>query len=238
VSSLRGLRANGYATDADYKKRLEVNLEQQQNLAALEQQRVSRSNQLTELRFTLDQLPVAMAEQRQVLHNQLADIEQRIAEIDGRRAYIVRSPVTGRVSTLQAAAGRSVEPRQLQMSILPDGSSLQAELFVPSRAIGFVRPGQSVRILYDAFPYQRFGTQDGHIVRIAKTILTEADVASSVALSEPAYKVTVAIDHQDIPAYGERRPLQADMQLKADIILDRRPLMTWLLDPLLSIRTQ
>ena len=107
---------------------------------------------------------------------------------------------------------------------------------VPTQAIGFVRPGQEVRILFDAFPYQRFGTYGGRVVRVARTMLTGADVSAPVPLQQPAYKVTVVLDRQDVTAYGERIPLQPDMRLKADILLDRRPLLTWLLDPLLSAR--
>jgi len=46
----------------------------------------------------------------------------------------------------------------------------------------------------------------------------------------------VALDRPDIDAYGKRIPLQAGMLLNADIILERRPLMKWFLDPLLSVR--
>ncbi len=113
---------------------------------------------------------------------------------------------------------------------------LQAELFVPTRAVGFVRVGQDVRLLYDAFPYQNFGTYHGRIVRISQSILTGSELAAPVELREPAYKVTVALDRQDIDAYGQKLPLQADMLLRADIVLDRRPLVTWLLEPLLAAR--
>jgi hypothetical protein len=46
----------------------------------------------------------------------------------------VRAPAAGRVSTLQAAAGRLADPRQPQLAILPSNSALQAELFLPTRA--------------------------------------------------------------------------------------------------------
>jgi membrane fusion protein len=51
---------------------------------------------------------------------------------------------------------------------------------------------------------------------------------------EPAYRATVALERADIDAHGERVPLQADMSLLADIILERRSLGHWLLAPLLS----
>ena len=236
VASVEGLRANGYMSEVDYKRRRETHLESKQNLGALGQQLAARRGELAQVSAALEQLPATIAEKVQALRNQLADAEQRVAEIEGRRAYVVRAPVAGRISTLQVAVGRAVDPRQPQLSILPRDGALEAELFVPTQAIGFVRPGQEVRVLYDAFPYQRFGTYGGRIVRVAKTMLTSSDLSGPVSLQQPAYKVTVALDRQDVTAYGERIPLQPDMLLKADILLDRRSLLTWLLDPLLSAR--
>ena len=122
------------------------------------------------------------------------------------------------------------------MEIIPSGSILQAELFVPTRAIGFVQPGQKVRILYEAFPYQQFGTYGGRVNEISRTVLTKSDTSGPIELKEPAYRVTAALDRPDVDAYGKSIPLQADMLLRADIILEKRSLMTWILDPLLSVR--
>jgi membrane fusion protein len=236
VSSVEGLRAKGLIPDPEYKRRREAHLESKQNLSALGQQLATRRSELAQAAATLEQLPTTIAEKVQGLRNLVADTEQRIAEIEGRRAYVVRAPVAGRVSTLQAAVGRAVDPRQSQLSIVPHGSALQAELFVPAQAIGFVRSGQQVRVLYDAFPYQRFGAYGGRVVGVAKTMLTSTDVSGPVSLQQPAYKVTVLLDRQDVTAYGDRIPLQPDMLLKADILLERRSFLTWLIDPLLSAR--
>jgi membrane fusion protein len=46
------------------------------------------------------------------------------------------------------------------------------------------------------------------------------------------------LDRPDIDAYGKRVPLQPDMLLKADIILEKRTLVDWILNPLLSARIQ
>jgi membrane fusion protein len=57
-----------------------------------------------------------------------------------------------------------------------------------------------------------------------------------VTVKEPVYKVTAALDRPDVDAYGKKMPLQAGMLLKADIVLERRSLLHWVLDPLLSAR--
>ncbi len=69
-------------------------------------------------------------------------------------------------------------------------------------------------------------------MRISRTVLTEADAAGPVAIGEPSYRVTASLEAQQVDARGEAVPLQPDMLLRADIILDRRPLLEWLLAPL------
>ena len=237
VSSVTELAARGIVSDLDYKKRQVAALEQKQKLNSLNQQLAARQNQLTETRSSLEQLPTVTGGKIQSLRSELATTEQRIVEVRGRRAYEIRAPAAGRISTLQATVGLFVDTTRPQMEIVPDDSVLQAELFVPTRAIGFVQPGQEVRILYDAFPYQQFGTYEGRVKQISQTILTRSDTFGPIELKEPAYRVTVALDRPDIDAYGKRIPLQADMLLRADIILEKRTLMRWFLDPLLSVRT-
>jgi membrane fusion protein len=237
VSSVSGLAARGIVSELDYKKRQVEALEQKQKLDYLNQQLAARENQLNEARSSLEQLPTVTAGKIQGLRGELTTTEQHITEISARRAYEIRAPAAGRVTILQATLGQFADTARPEMEILPDGSVLQAELFVPTRAIGFVQPGQEVRILYDAFPYQQFGTYRGRVIEISQTILTRTDTIGPIELKEPAYRVKVSLDRPDIDAYGKRIPLQADMLLRADIILEKRTLLKWLLDPLLSLRT-
>jgi membrane fusion protein len=236
VSAAETLKVRGDIADIELKRRQMALLEQQQSLSSLRQQVAERNSELTQSQASLQQLPTVMAQTVLGLRNQLADTEQRIAEVDARRAYVIRSPTAGQVATLQATVGQAVDPQQLQLEIVPADRNLVAELYVPTRAIGFVREGQSVRILYDAFPYQNFGTYGGRIISISQTILTAPEVGGPVALHEPAYKVTAKLDRPDIEAYGRQIALQPDMLLKADIILERRSLLRWFFGPLLSIR--
>jgi membrane fusion protein len=236
VSSASQLSAKGAMPDIELKRREQAALEQKQNLALLEQQLAARRTQLTESRYTLEQLPIVTGERIRQLRTDLSAAEQRVAEVEGRRAYVIRAPTSGRVSTLQATVGQMADPRRMQLEIIPIDATLQAELFFPTRAFGFVREGQDVRILYDAFPYQKFGTYRGRVLKVSETILTGNDVVGPIQLKEPAYRVTAALERPDIDAYGQKIPLRPDMLLKADVILDKRALMSWLLDPLLSAR--
>ena len=231
------LQEQGLISAVEARRRNTSLLEQLQALDTLHQQLAAQENQLVEARASLQQLPVVMEQKVQSLRNELSNVKQRIAEIEGKRAYVIRSPTAGRVSALQATVGQTTDAKRLQLEIVPLDRTLQAELFVPTRAIGFVQPGLPVRIMYEAFPYQNFGTYRGRITKVSETILTPADVAGPLTLKEPAYRVTVALERFDITAHGKKIPLQADMLLKADIILEKRTLIDWLFDPILSVRS-
>ena len=55
------------------------------------------------------------------------------------------------------------------------------------------------------------------------------------ALGEPLYRIKAELMEQSIDAYGKREPLQAGMQVEADIRLDRRRLIEWIFEPVLSL---
>jgi membrane fusion protein len=71
---------------------------------------------------------------------------------------------------------------------------------------------------------------------VSKTILSEAGVGAPLELKEPAYKVVAALDRPDVDANGQRVSLQAGMLLQADILLEKRELIRWLLDPFMNVR--
>jgi membrane fusion protein len=232
------LRAKGLMSEVDQRHREESLLAQRQALIELNQQLMTRKGQLSEVRFNLEQLPFAQSDKIQAMRNELSATDQRIAEVNGRGAYIVRAPIGGRVSLLRASPGQFADPRRVQLQIMPGSGPLHAELFIPVRAIGFVEVGQDVRILFDSFPYQRFGTYHGKITKVSQTVLLASDVEGPVALKEPAYTATVALDRPDVVANGKRFPLQPDMSLRADIILEKRTLVDWIFEPLRHLRSE
>jgi len=62
--------------------------------------------------------------------------------------------------------------------LAPDGVPLEAELLIPSAAVGFVRAGQRVALRYEAFPYQKFGLQGGRVRQISQSALSQAEIST------------------------------------------------------------
>ena len=166
------------------------------------------------------------------LRAQVAEIETRIAEAQGQRATLLRAPIAGRVSALQVRAGQAADPAIPLLAIVPEGDTLRAELLVPARAIGEIRPGQTVHVAYDAFPAARFGLHAGQIEIVSNTLLRPTEVAGPILAAGPCYRVTVALDRQTVSVGAAVLHLAADMTLSAEIVIDRRSLLDWLLAPL------
>jgi membrane fusion protein len=120
--------------------------------------------------------------------------------------------------------------------IVPQGGQLEAELLAPTRAVGFVRGGQEVSLMLQAFPYQRFGIVKGTVRAMSNTILGPTEISiPGLNIQEPVFRVRVALSRDVVQAYGESFPLQPGMLLAADIVFDRRSLVEWLFDPLFAV---
>jgi membrane fusion protein len=236
ITKVRELVAKGYISEVEFERRRDNYLAQRQNEAALVGQIVEKQSDASQQDHALEELPGQLAARLSVLRGAAADLDARLAETSGRRAYELRAPVAGRVSALQARVGLVADPTVPQLAIVPAGSLLEAELLVPARAIGFLAPGQTVRLAYEAFPYQRFGLHRGRVQNVSATLLRPAEIVGPIAISDPSYRVTVTLDQQSIEAFGRAFPLGADMTLKANILFDRRSLLDWVLDPIRSLR--
>jgi membrane fusion protein len=162
-------------------------------------------------------------------------LTQQKVRLQGERAYTIAAPIGGRVAALQTAAGRSVDPSVPLMVIVPEGSALHADVYAPSRAIGFVKPGQEVRLLYDAYPYQRFGSFTGRIARVSRIVIDPRELSAPLKIEEPVYRIEVVPSAQSLTAHGETQHLQPGMTLTASIILDRRSFLDWLMQPLTAV---
>src|SRR5690606_12003167 len=101
----------------------------------------------------------------------------------------------------------------------------------------------AVQLRYQAFPYQKFGHHGGQVLAGSRTPLQASELAGlplpqsfkEAPSAERLYRITVALDAQTVRAYGQARPLAAGMQLEADVLLDRRRLIEWIFEPLLSV---
>ena len=236
---LESLRDDNFISAAQVQSKAEEVLGLRAQAQSLERQRVAQSREIGTLEAQRRELPLRSQAQQGEIDRDLALLAQQTAESQARRRVVVRAPQDGVISAVLAEPGHSVSPASALASLVPSNARLQAQLFAPSSAIGFVRPDQTVLLRYQAFPYQKFGHQVGQVTQVSRSPLQAAELASlpmgGAAANEPLYRITVTLAQQTVAAYGQAQPLSPGMQLEADVQLDRRRLIEWIFEPMLGI---
>jgi len=231
------LSLQGHITDTELENLQEQSLLLNRERLALVVEQVQQQALLDQLSAQSQRLPQESANNMDQLRLKLSDLSQQIARLRGNRAHVVMASVDGRVSNINLQTGQRVRFDSPLLSLLPADSQLVAHLLVPVRAAGFLQPGQQLLIRYDAFPYQKFGTQPGRITAVAASAsLPDESLHVPFKFSEPVYRVSALPATTHISAYGRDFPLKAGMTLSADVQLERRSLLQWLLEPIYSIR--
>jgi membrane fusion protein len=225
----------GFVSKIDYETRRQQLISSQQQLAGLEQQLSEKKAEADQARSQIASINAEAAKGVNDIQSNLQGIAQQKAQLKGEVEYIITAPISGRVTALQTAKGRTAQNNVPLMVIVPDGSQLKAELYAPTRAIGFVKKDQETRILYDAFPYQRFGSFAGKVVSVSRTVIDPREAEVPIKLEEAVYRVTVNIEQQNIEGYGTAVSLQPGMTLMANIVLERQSFLDWLLQPLNAV---
>ena len=101
-------------------------------------------------------------------------------------------------------------------------------MIVAQSALAVVSPGQSVKMLYDAFPYQRYGVRYGTVRSATPVSVAGDDRSEFVVIADPAERAVVV--------NGQSRPLLAGMRGTARIMVGSRSLIGHAFEPLRMLR--
>ena len=216
----------------------QIQLEQQKNtvlgykadLQAFERQANASLRAISQMRQSLNEL---QAQRRSLLATQAIDIasltQERYVQ-EGVAGYAVQSPLNGLVTSRLIEPGQMVQAGQPLLSILPKASKLEVHLQVPSTAMGFIEPGDSVMIRFQAYPYQKFGHYRGKVKALTRNV-----VSSDNQTGQSYYRAVVTLDKQSVLAYGKQEPLRPGLAVEAVILGDSRKLYEWLFEPIYAL---
>lgn len=229
------LGAQRFLPEAQVEQKRDELLDQRGRLSELLRDQASLERELESLRQDLASAELRATHERSKLDREKAQLSQELTEHQSRRTIVITAPADGIATAVLADRGQTTGAQTLLLSILPAGTQLEAKLLVPSRSIAFIAPGDLVSLRYQAFPYQRFGTFKGQVTEIPRSMVAPGEADAPIALQESAYRVTVKIEAQAVRTERSEVPLQPGMQLDADIWLERRRLVEWLFEPLLTV---
>jgi membrane fusion protein len=168
------------------------------------------------------------------LQRGLAEVGQQLAQVEDQRFLIIRAPESGMITRITAGVGAAADMSTPLLTIVPDDSALDANLYVPSSAAGFVKEGAQVLLRYESFPYQKFGAQTATVTSITKTSVDPRELPFAIKAEEPLYLVTARISKDTITAFGKEEPLVAGSKFEADLVLEHRKIWEWALEPLIA----
>ncbi len=242
LAQYKAFRAENYVSEAQVRTKSEGLFGVKAQVIGLERQRAAHLREIASLQAERRELPLRARAAQGEIDRDMALVAQQSAENAARQTIVVRAPQDGTISAVVVESGQSVASAGPMASLIPADTRLQAQLFAPSSAIGFVRPEQTVMLRYQAFPYQKFGHQGGRVVQVSRAPLQSAELAglpvAGAAAGEPLYRIIVDLDKQDVTAYGAAQALAPGMQLDADVVLDRRRLIEWIFEPVLGIASR
>lgn len=173
----------------------------------------TQKDELIQLNTRQEELLNDSASRKAQLNGQLSQVKNQL------RNEKVISPLKGTVFDLVADNDRyvttSAEPL---MKIVPSGS-LGGEVNISNQDIGFIKPGQKVKVRVNSFPYTEYGEINGTISRIGADALPPTQV-----INQYHFPVDLKLERSNLETReGIKIPLQAGMTIKTNLKLrDRR----------------
>jgi membrane fusion protein len=232
VERTEQLVKNKFVSEAAVVQKKSDLLEQQSKLQNLRRQRSTVERDLANARSDQSAIQIKLAQQVSQLERRKIELRAFVKQDDVVRE--LRAPTAG-VVTFLVARGESVPGDAPIANISPKGG-LRAQLLVPTRAVGFIAPGNPVVMRYDAFPFQRFGQYGGKVDQVSGSVWSPGEKVGPVLVREPVYRVDVKLDQQKVMAGGQEMALRPGMILSADILLEKRTVFEWVFEPILELR--
>ncbi len=216
-SSLIDAQTRLQNTAGDRDKMIQQRAEtQQERQSFIEKWRSDHNQQLVDTRQKLSEAIETLNKA-----NRMQDFTQMTAPVDG---------------IVQEVADRSVgsvlREAETLVTLVPDNADLYVEASVPSRDIGYLKLGDSVRVKLESYPFQRFGTISGVLAVISPDSqpLKEGDDKSQVI-----YRVQVKLDDKPAALLARSIHLKPGLVASAEIKTGGETIANYILHPIIRI---
>ncbi|MFD4840414.1 HlyD family secretion protein [Achromobacter sp. NPDC058515] len=230
----RSLMEKGYLSPEETDQKRSELLDQRNQLQSLLRDRIGIAMDLSGRQASFAELALRQQNLLAQVDRDLAGVAVELTQSEARRRIVLTAPRAGVVTAVTADVGQAVDTRRPLAAIVPADAKLLAELLAPSRAVGFVAPGDRVLIRLAAYPYQTFGQQAGVVQTVTRGALPEwqlNDAAAGASGQEAMYRITVSLDAPARGPQGQELALRPGMRLEADLLQQTRPLYQWAFDP-------
>ncbi len=175
--------------------------------------------------------------ERNEAQTQIDKLAKELEKQQHRRELLeLKAPQDGVIKDLAThTSGTVVQPGTVLASLVPKEEKLKAEVWVSNEDIGFVRPGQQVKLKFATFSFQKYGMGRGTIEHVSADAQSEEEARDrgqqGAGQGPLRYKALIALDAGALETDGMRYPLSVGMQTTAEILLGNRTVAEYLLSP-------
>lgn len=232
-SSYRSIEDKGYVSKTDLNQRKNEVLNAQLNLKLEESNYLQLQSNKTSVsdnaRYQVDDLRTQMLH----LDNRNSEIERTLAS-QGSKTIAMLAPTSGYVVAINFPPGRAVtQENEVVVVIRQDTASpLEGYLYIPSSGAGRIKAGDTVKLRFDAWPVDKYGTVTSTLDAFYPVNVDSNSSMIALPQGRTYYLARVKLPSSFIDPTKQKRILLGGMTLNADIQVDERPLIALLLAPL------
>ena len=194
---------------------------------------LQQRNRVNQLRAEIDQSDANVREvEAQLLKmkeeslKEISNLERQQLEVRETQQYeVLRAPMAGQVFNLVAySAGYAATPGETLVQIVPQGT-LEAKVYLSTRDVGQLHPGQQAQVRIDAYPFTQYGSIPGSLKAIGTSSLP-ADQQHP----EARYPAYVSLSRPFLERSGKRFMLTPGSTVQVNLILREKRVITLLTD--------
>lgn len=216
----------------DFEKSEQTYLQQKRNYESSKTSLINTQMQINQLKQQILENNIQKANELKTYEIQIEEALQGFKSqlAKWKQSYLIISPIDGRVSFNKVwFENQSVSAGDLIVTIIPKNEMrIIGKADIPSTGVGKVKPGQTVNIKLDNYPYMEFGMLKAKVKNISLVPIT----------TEQGIFYTAEIELNDsilTTNYNKSIPFSQNMTGTAEIITDDLRLLERFLNPLRSI---
>ena len=182
--------------------------------------------QITETRIAYAREASQMRHAYETAQLRLEQARKRIDRTLEAESDLILAPESGIVTQVMVnAIGQVISKGQPLIALAPSSAPMVAEVMVLNKDVGLLKPGQLVKLKYDAYAFQDFGIKRGWLTSISPDAVIDERIG-------PIFKCVVELEENTMRVKGYDKPLMFGMKGTAEIMTDRQSVLLMLLSPL------
>ncbi|MCG3559724.1 HlyD family secretion protein [Klebsiella pneumoniae] len=235
--------SDGLITKDQYNYQHSLYFQQQNAYQSLVSQKMQLESQITQLNSDKVTKAADFDNQISSQYNQTNDYKNQLIESNANGNLIVKATADGRIESLSATQGQTVDNGSSLAQIKPIGNvEYYLILWLPNNSIPYLKIGDSINIRYDAFPADKFGQFPGEIISISSMPASRQEMSEYTNVNNGStqqelalYKAIVKIKDKEFSYKGKTLSLSNGLKAQAVVFLEERPLYMWMFTPIYKI---